>query len=90
MDTVHHDSSFDDISEVWKKPQVLHKVSSFAKHWRKKHEEKVKTRIYHLQNKKQTRDLKLQKHVTELLTRKLPFEYLAQDWLDEQKVAFFN
>lgn len=88
MDTVHHDSSFDNIiSEVWKKPQVLNKVSSFAKHWRKKHEEKVKTRIYHLQNKKQTRDLKLQKHVTELLTRKLPFEYLAQDWLDEQKVT---
>ena len=77
----------DIVDEVWTKPRILKNVEDIAKHWKNTQETRIRKRITQLQGEKKERDLITEKEVRELVTRKLPFEYLAKDWLEEQKVG---
>jgi len=71
------------IDEVWCKPKAIQGV---AKLWRLNHEKKVKERYNHKKNEKKKRDSASEKEVCQLVARKVPFDCLAKDWLEEQKV----
>ena len=72
------------VNEVWCKPKALHGAALL---WKVNHEKKVKSRYQEKLNQKKNRDLNSEKEVSQLVARKLPFDYLAQDWLEEQKVS---
>lgn len=77
----------DIVDEVWTKPRILKNVEDIAKHWKNSQESCIRKRIIELKGEKKKRDLITEKEITQLVTRKLPFEYLAKDWLEEQKVS---
>ena len=71
-----------------KKALSLTPQETIAKHWKITNEQKVKARYKKTQDEKRKRDFKSEREVAELVTRKIPFEYLAKDWLEEQKVQY--
>ena len=55
--------------------------------WSRKRDEILKGELYKIREQKKKRQMEHEEEVGQLLTRKLPFEYLARDWFDEQKVS---
>ena len=69
----------DMMDELWIKPKLLKNVEQIARHWKQTNERKVKARYVQARSEKKKRDFKAEREVTELVTRKVPFEYLAKD-----------
>ena len=74
----------DVIDEVWSKPRAIQGV---ARLWHFNHEKKVKQRYNNKKIEKKKRDSIGEKEVNQLVARKVPFDFLAKDWLDEQRVS---
>lgn len=75
----------DIVDEVWTKPKA---VSDLAKLWKYKREKRIKDLYLERINQKRKRDFASEKEINQLVARKIPFEYLAQDWFEEKKVFF--
>ena len=71
------------IDELWTKQKI---VINAAKHWRSEHEKKVTKSILEKKLLKKKRDPHTENEVSQLVSRQVPFDYLAKDWLEEQKV----
>lgn len=73
------------VDDAWKKTNI---VRGIAKKWRDLHEKKVRNTILENKSRRKSRDHRTESEVSQLVARQIPFDYLARDWLEEQKVYF--
>lgn len=72
------------IEDVWRSTKA---VQTVAKRWRENHEKKFMKTMLEKKAQKKKRDWQIESEVSQLVTRQVPFDYLANDWLEEQKVV---
>lgn len=71
------------INDIWAKFQSGDVISN---EWSLKRDEILKEQLNTIRNEKKKRKAEDEEEVEQLLTLKLPFEYLAKDWFEEQEV----
>ena len=54
--------------------------------WSLRRDQILKEQLEKIRKEKTKREIEHEEEVEQLLTRKLPFEYLARDWFDENQV----
>lgn len=68
-------------------PAQAQLVLKAAKHWRGQHEQKINNKLAQIKNIKRSRDLKAESEIDELVARKVPFDLLAKDWINEMDIS---